>query len=206
MSDQARRLIGACFESLDDARALLRREPGLISARTGLGETPLHYLAVENQLEAVKLLYALGADIDTLNEFGNSALAEAASLGYVELVAWMIAQGASLTLPGQSDPTLSEAARGGSAEVVRLLLAAGADVDQEDSLGQTPLHIAAEDDKGRDVLAALLDAGADIDRPGLFGESPLDCALRSDATACAELLIARGAVTLRPRDGDPSMH
>ena len=87
MNDDAYRLIRACFESLDEARELLRREPTLISALTGLGETPLHFLAVEDQLDAVKLLFDQGAAVNTLNRFGNSALAEAASLGYVETVA-----------------------------------------------------------------------------------------------------------------------
>jgi ankyrin repeat protein len=206
MSGDARRLVQACFDSLDDARDLLRREPALIFARTGLGETPLHYLAVENQLEAVKLLVEHGAELNTLNEFGDSALAEAASLGYAELVAWMMSHGALLTVPGQSDPTLNEAARGGSAEIVKLLLAAGADVNQEDSLGQAPMHVAAESDKGREVLAALLEAGADMDRPGLFGESPLDCALHADAMACAEFLISRGAKRLNPLDSDKPLH
>ena len=46
----AYRLISACSESLDAAETLLSREPSLIHEETGIGETPLHYLAVENKL------------------------------------------------------------------------------------------------------------------------------------------------------------
>ena len=46
----ARRLVHACFDSLDAAQALLDAVPHLLTARDGLGETALHYLAVENQM------------------------------------------------------------------------------------------------------------------------------------------------------------
>ena len=60
--DDAYRLIRACCSSLDDAAALLQSEPLLLLERTGLGETPLHYLAVEDQVEAVRFLHEHGAD------------------------------------------------------------------------------------------------------------------------------------------------
>jgi len=44
---------------------------------TGLGETALHYLAVENFADAVALLIELGADMNATNEFGRSALEDA---------------------------------------------------------------------------------------------------------------------------------
>ena len=197
MNDDAYRLIRTCYESLDAARELLRREPALIAALTGLGETPLHFLAVEDQLDAVRMLVEHGATINTLNQFGNSALAEAASLGYVELVGWMLANGAALTLPGQNDLTLHEAVRSGSAEVVRMLLAAGADVNEADSLAHTPLHVAAADDERAEIIPVLVAAGADIDHIGLFEETPLDHARAMEAHACADLLVRLGARTNR---------
>jgi ankyrin repeat protein len=193
MNDDAYRLIRACFESLDEARELLRREPTLISARTGLGETPLHFLSVEDQLDAVKLLFDQGAAVNTLNRFGNSALAEAASLGYVETVAWMLANGAMLALPGQSDSTLHEAVNGGSADVVRMVLEAGADVAAVDSLGYSPLHAAAGDDERAGIIPILVAAGADIDCVALFDDTPLDLARRMEAHACADVLVRLGA-------------
>jgi ankyrin repeat protein len=80
--DDSYRLITAFFSSLDDGLRLLRSEPALMEAKTGLGETPLHYLAVENQLEAVRSLVEHGADVDTINECGGTPLSEAALLGY----------------------------------------------------------------------------------------------------------------------------
>ena len=193
MADEARRLIHACFDSVEEARALLRREPALLGALTGLGETPLHYLVVENRLEAVKMLIEEGAQINTLNRFGDSALAEAASLGYTGLVDWMLANGAKLVLPGQSDPTLNEAVNGGHADMVRLLLEAGADPNAADGLRYTPLHAAAARDERVELIPILVAAGAEIDRVGLFGETPLDHARSMKARACAEMLLSLGA-------------
>ncbi len=191
--DDAYRLIRACFESLDEARDLLSREPALVDSLTGLGETPLHFLAVEDQLDAVKLLFEQGASLDTQNRFGDSALAEVASLGHVALLDWMLAQGATLALPAQNESTLHAAVRGGSAEVVRRLLAAGADATEADSLGRTPLHEAAGDDERVGLISILVAAGADIDAVGLFDETPLDHARSSGALACADRLVGLGA-------------
>jgi ankyrin repeat protein len=70
------RLIRVAFESPDAMHALLRQEPELLEARTGLGETALHYLAVENQLRAVALRIEVGAEVNTLNSCGGTPLSE----------------------------------------------------------------------------------------------------------------------------------
>jgi hypothetical protein len=44
--------------SLAEAGDLLDIEPHLLDARTGLGETALHYLAVEDHLAGVRFLVA----------------------------------------------------------------------------------------------------------------------------------------------------
>lgn len=78
------------------AEELLRKNPDLLALRNGIGETVLHYLAVENAAEGVAWLHDKGADLDTKNEFGTPALFEVAQLGYEELFAWFVAHGANL--------------------------------------------------------------------------------------------------------------
>ncbi len=156
----AHRLIRVAFESPDAMHPLLRQEPELLEARTGLGETALHYLAVENQLRAVVLLVEAGAQVNTLNSCGGTPLSEAASLGYVELVEYLLSQGARLHIAGQGDPTLHEAVRSSNAAVVQLLLAAGAPIDEQNDLNETPLHLAAEEDERLAVLELRKRLGA----------------------------------------------
>lgn len=189
----ARRLVDACFDSLDAAAALLDVEPTLLFARDGLGETALHYLAVENQLEAVKWLFARGATLDTVSNVQGSPLSEASSLGDEELVAWLLDQGAAVDLPGQGEATLIEAPRSGNAAIVARLLAAGADVAVVNGIGETAMHVACAQDSDLAVVETLLAAGAPIDAHRIFDVTPLDVAIESGARRIAELLRARGA-------------
>ncbi len=59
------------------ARKLVKDHPEALKLRNGIGETALHYLAVENYADAVQLLIDLGADAYVGNYFGATALQEA---------------------------------------------------------------------------------------------------------------------------------
>jgi ankyrin repeat protein len=186
------RLIQAGFDSPEEMLAILRKEPELLEERTGLGETALHYLSVENQLRAVTALVEVGAQVNTLNECNQTPLSEAASLGYDELVKYLLSKGAKLHVSGQDDPTLHAAVRGGNSEVVKHVLAAGALIDERNGIKETALHLAAEDEK-LDILELLLGAGADPRLKRIFGETPLDLAISAGRTACTQALLAAGA-------------
>lgn len=193
------RLLRAAFDSPDSMRPLLRQSPELLEARTGLGETALHYLAVENQLGAVKLLVEAGAQVNTLNVCSGTPLSEAASLGYVELVAYLLSQGAHLHIPGQREPALHQAVRSGNPTLVQLLLTAGAAIDEQNDLKETALHLAAQEDARFAVLKLLLEAGANPALKRIFDETPLDVALNRGSEACAmALLVARESMSDPP--------
>lgn len=63
------------------ARKLVKDHPEALTLRNGIGETALHYLAVENYADAVQLLIDLGADANVGNDFGATALQEALQVG-----------------------------------------------------------------------------------------------------------------------------
>jgi len=93
-------------KDFDAAAKLLTAEPGLLRATNGIGETVLHFLAVEDDLEGVAWLHSRGADINTKNEFGTPALFEVASLGYQDLFYWFVAHGADVDARDQHDADL----------------------------------------------------------------------------------------------------
>ena len=62
--EAAYRFIRVCSQSLATAALMLDEDPSLLNAGTGIGETPLHYLAVENALEWVRWLVTRGAVVD----------------------------------------------------------------------------------------------------------------------------------------------
>ncbi|MBL9117438.1 MAG: ankyrin repeat domain-containing protein [Verrucomicrobiaceae bacterium] len=77
--------------------ARLKQDRSLLDARSGLGETLLHWMAVEDAASLVSALIELGAEIDTVNHFGSTPLQEAVQLGRTEISLALLARGASVT-------------------------------------------------------------------------------------------------------------
>lgn len=190
MSNGCRRLVAAFYSSEGEALRLLNEEPGLIEARDGLGETPLHYLSVENHLDAVKVLISQGGNVNTVNLCGGTPLSEAASLGYTELVSFLLSAGAQLLVEGQSELVLHAAVRSGCLDTVKAILDAGANVNEIDDLRETPLHIAATSDDNTEIVQALIEKGADLKAKRIFDETPLDVAISSGAIELVKILKA----------------
>ncbi|HEX3800663.1 MAG TPA: ankyrin repeat domain-containing protein [Verrucomicrobiae bacterium] len=81
----------------NEAADLLAANPSLRSAVNGIGETVLHYQAVENDERGVAWLKSKGFDINTRNEFGIPVVFEVAQLNYKDLLSWFISNGADMT-------------------------------------------------------------------------------------------------------------
>ena len=79
-----------------EAQNMLRKNHRLISLTNGLGETVLHFLAVENDSGGVDWLYENGADLDSKNKFGTPAIFEVAQLSYKDLFLWFVKNGANV--------------------------------------------------------------------------------------------------------------
>ena len=77
--------------------AMVSNDPEVLHIRSGIGETPLHYLAVENRSDAVGWLHERRASIDTKNEFGTPVVFEVALLGYRDLLVWFLNHNVDLT-------------------------------------------------------------------------------------------------------------
>ena len=122
-NEKFNKFILSIVSDLSSASKLLTEEPDLLHVKNGIGETVLHYLAVEDQLEMVRWLYKEGSDLNTTNDFGNTPLSEAASLGYLELCEFLLDNGADHKIcTSQGDSALSAAATNNQTEVVKLLL------------------------------------------------------------------------------------
>jgi hypothetical protein len=78
------------------AETVLKANPHLRTARNGIGETVLHFLAVENDLEGVAWLRARGFDLNEQNSFGTPTIFEVAGLGYKDLLLWFIENGGNV--------------------------------------------------------------------------------------------------------------
>ena len=85
-----------------------------------------------------------------------------------------------------------EAARTGNIDRVRELIAAGANVNQQDIDGWTPLHLAAYNGH-QAVVQALIAAGADVNQQDNDGRTPLHRAACYGHQEVVQALIAAGA-------------
>jgi ankyrin repeat protein len=94
MSDELGAFIVAAVQNHPAARDMLRRSPQLLNARYIHGETVLHFLAVEGHADGVRFLAEAGAQVDGPNEFGNTALVDAATLGNAGVVGTLLQHGA----------------------------------------------------------------------------------------------------------------
>ena len=114
-------------------------------------------------LERVRLLLGNGADINSKDQHGQTALMNAAHAGQVELVRLLIEKGADLNTTAKYNLfalMLSLIAR--HTEVAQLLIEAGADINIRSSrnfYGKTTLFL-AENGGHREIVALLKQKGA----------------------------------------------
>ena len=124
------------------------------------GFTPLHLAVIGNNIPSVRLLLSKGADPNSANTFAGKV-----KFGPVGL---------------QGITPLMFASNIGSAEIVTLLLDAGANPNQQDVRGMTPLMYALSSDKQNLAAAKLLLArGAKLDLKMKSGDTVADWAHRS---------------------------
>ncbi|MDH0865379.1 ankyrin repeat domain-containing protein [Mitsuaria sp. GD03876] len=90
------------------SETLVAARPELIHLMNGIGETVLHYLAVEDDGAAVAWLHSRGADVNTMNSFGEAVVFEVAALGYKDLFNWLVAAGADPLVVGSDGQDLVE--------------------------------------------------------------------------------------------------
>ncbi|KAK0507966.1 hypothetical protein JMJ35_009855 [Cladonia borealis] len=139
----------------------------------------------EEAEETVELLLGLGADIDSQNFLGETALFRAAKQGYCRIIRVLKEHGANiraLTKSGESvllSAVVSNNRRLG--KVVPLLLELGADVHSPDSAGHTALAAAAV--RGlSDAVKLILDYKPYIDTSNRDGDTALTLAAVAGAT------------------------
>ena len=147
----------------DEARArhLLAAYPELLNARWHLGETVLHFLAVEGFIEGVRRLAQWSADVNLPNRLGDSPLLDCVILRNEPLVELLLHHGANPNVASEAlGPLLHVAVASGQAGIVRRLLAAGADPRTRGSSGDTVLDaVPAHPDHRNAVLEVLTEFG-----------------------------------------------
>jgi len=159
--------------NLPKVGSILRADKKLIESLWRQLETPLWIASQKGHTQIVKMLLAVGADVNQAEEDGRTPLFTASWEGHVEVVKLLLAApGIDVNLANNNGWTpLYWASRNGKTEVVKLLLAApGIDVNQANNNGYTPLYNASWDGHVEVVKLLLAVEGIDVNQ-ALYGAS-----------------------------------
>ena len=122
-------------------------------------------------LQKVELLVDSGAQLDVLNNTGNTPMMTAALYGNIDCVKTIQQAGGDMELQhtGTSATALILASQEGHQDIVEMLVRGGARMDTNDNYGFCSLHKAAKNNR-EEVVRTLVRLGCDIDmvsrRPG----------------------------------------
>ena len=155
------------------------------------GQYPLQFAAKKGEIIVVKTLLKHGADMAAVTADGDSALDLAILNGRTQIAEVLLAQGARL----DASAVLLKAARIGvtDRDTVRFLTERGADLEQRNADGDTPLLIAIRQDNHR-LATHLVNRGADVNAKAADGQSALALAKELNLPELVSLLERQGAI------------
>jgi ankyrin repeat protein len=178
---------GAILKADEKAALEFAREGWKVDVRNSESQTYLHLFAEDSdskiQAQRIQLLIKCGADVNAKDNQGTTPLSQAMSFHRPKIAKILLDNGADphdfhLFVMIMND----RYQRGFKAaqEELDLLLNAGANIDEPDPHGNTPLHHAVLE-LLPDMIQLYLDRGANVNATNHKGQTPLDIALKKRA-------------------------
>ncbi len=197
-------LLNAFVYGIDVTKILITKQN--ITLRDSMGNTPLH-IAIENNasIEEIEFLMDMGAEIDARNRDGESVLYFAVKKNNRLIGEKLLAQGADVFYAGNNNASPLLLALSSENDSQEWLLTSEV-IKAQDSLGNTPLHIATEYNLN-DAILNILEKGADPNIQNTNGESPIFIAVEKNNITAVEILLLNGAEkNLRNYLGNTILH
>lgn len=152
------------------------------------GYSLFHLAVIEGKLDLVQELFDEKPDIDQTDRQGTTPLARAIKERHLDIVKFLIKNGADLNVLNNDKTLLMLALSQGDIEIMVELIKGGADIDQANSKGSNPLS-SAINRRNLDAVKVLLEHKASIEKAGRNDMSALDIAItRKDLDIVKELL------------------
>ncbi|OBU00043.1 hypothetical protein VE01_01738 [Pseudogymnoascus verrucosus] len=175
-----------------DAVVYLTKELKLDLNYVGVGHrTPLYAASWKGNIDVVKVLLELGADVIVADSNGATPLKRASQHGHVKVVKVLLEHGANVTVAEEGETPLYIASYNGHVDVVKVLLDYRADVTIA-LRGWTPLS-AASSGGHVDVVRVLLERGANTTITNSDGMTPLYLASIYGYVDVVKVLLEHGA-------------
>jgi ankyrin repeat protein len=160
--------------------------------RPPVAKSKFFLAALDNNVQRLDKFIQLGYDVNAIDGRGNTALEYASKLGHEEAVRLLLGAGA--------DPNrVNEKWNGGTAlhecsgyDAAQELIHGGAQVNQQDCIGMTPLMVAGHFERN-DVVRALIKAHADLEIRDECGATALLNAAYHGKSEFLRALIKAGA-------------
>jgi ankyrin repeat protein len=175
---------------LDEVKRLLVDDPALLHAQAPSGHSAVRMACDCGQRELAEALVALGAGLDAFDAcaFGDGDKVLALLSDAPELLAAQSRDGWTL---------LHLACFYANHDLVAALLERGANLNavSANPTRNTPLHAALAGGAGENTVRLLLERGSDVNAVAGASATPLHLAASRGDSACAELLLAAGAVS-----------
>ena len=144
-------------------------------------------------MQIVSKLVEREAEINPIDRWGGTPLADAVREGHTKVAHYLFAKGGELKFGEvRSSSELCGLVRKGDLEHVMMLLECGCPVDAGDYDQRTCLHLASSEGNLK-MLNLLFEYNAKIDMCDRWGGTPLSDAVREGHSSIAKALISRGA-------------
>lgn len=188
-------LLAAAADGAADRVVLALRAGAELEVRDGHGRTPLLLAAAADRTAVARLLVALGADPDALDDRHDTPWLVTGVTGSVPMLEILLPAGPDLTIRNRFGGLVHiPAAERGHVDYLRRVVQTGIDVDHVNDPGWTALLEAVVYGDGgpryQEVVRILLDAGADPGIRDAGGRTALDHATARGHAEIARLLRA----------------
>ncbi|KAF5370154.1 hypothetical protein D9758_001427 [Tetrapyrgos nigripes] len=160
----------------------------------------LHSAACNGNLQCVKVMISVGADVNAKGWSGGFALQAAAANGHLEIVRYLVEKGADVNAKGgRYGFALQAAAAEGHLEIVRYLVEKGADVNAKG--GENGFALQAAAGGHLEIVRYLVEKGADVNAKGGYYGFALEAAAAKGHLEIVRYLVEKGADVNATKEG-----